>query len=190
MVGSNGIEPSTKYLYIFLRKYISFRLASFLFALQTRFLRLLWWAQMDSNHRRIFIYFLAKIYMRSSRFVPFRPANSFPSFALVGSNGLEPSTSRLSGVCSNQLSYEPVSRKAFFTLVVEINGFEPLTPCLQGRCSSQLSYTPTPLFLSGFNLSLLSFLSLLALPFRFRSFPVRLTFKLLRFYPEHSLYVY
>ena len=26
---------------------------------------------------------------------------------LVGSNGLEPSTSRLSGVCSNQLSYEP-----------------------------------------------------------------------------------
>ena len=25
-----------------------------------------------------------------------------------GSNGLEPSTSRLSGVCSNQLSYEPV----------------------------------------------------------------------------------
>ena len=32
-----------------------------------------------------------------------------PQFALlVGSNGLEPSTSRLSGVCSNQLSYEPI----------------------------------------------------------------------------------
>ena len=27
---------------------------------------------------------------------------------MVGTNGLEPSTSRLSGVCSNQLSYEPV----------------------------------------------------------------------------------
>ena len=27
---------------------------------------------------------------------------------VVGSNGLEPSTSRLSGVCSNQLSYEPI----------------------------------------------------------------------------------
>ena len=27
---------------------------------------------------------------------------------LVGSSGLEPPTSRLSGVCSNQLSYEPV----------------------------------------------------------------------------------
>ena len=29
--------------------------------------------------------------------------------ALVGSNGLEPSTSRLSGVRSNHLSYEPIS---------------------------------------------------------------------------------
>ena len=46
---------------------------------------------------------------------------------LVGSNGLEPSTSRLSGVCSNQLSYEPA--------LVEMSGIEPLTPCLQGRCS-------------------------------------------------------
>ena len=27
---------------------------------------------------------------------------------VVGSSGLEPPTSRLSGVCSNQLSYEPV----------------------------------------------------------------------------------
>ena len=47
---------------------------------------------------------------------------------LVGSNGLGPSTSRLSGVCSNQLSYEPI--------LVEISGIEPLTPCLQGRCST------------------------------------------------------
>ena len=30
-------------------------------------------------------------------------------FLLVGSSGLEPPTSRLSGVCSNQLSYEPIS---------------------------------------------------------------------------------
>ena len=47
---------------------------------------------------------------------------------VVGSNGLEPSTSRLSGVCSNQLSYEPI--------LVEVIGFEPMTPCLQGRCST------------------------------------------------------
>ena len=48
--------------------------------------------------------------------------------SLVGSNGLGPSTSRLSGVCSNQMSYEPV--------LVEVIGFEPMTPCLQGRCST------------------------------------------------------
>ena len=51
----------------------------------------------------------------------------FP-LAVVGSNGLGPSTSRLSGVCSNQLSYEP--------MLVEVIGFEPMTPCLQGRCST------------------------------------------------------
>ena len=53
---------------------------------------------------------------------------------VVGSNGLEPSTSRLSGVCSNQLSYEPV--------MVEVSGFEPLTPCLQGRCSTSWAIPP------------------------------------------------
>ena len=50
---------------------------------------------------------------------------------LVGSSGLEPPTSRLSGVCSNQLSYEPI--------VVEDKRVELLTSCLQGRRSSQLS---------------------------------------------------
>ena len=47
---------------------------------------------------------------------------------LVGSNGLEPSTSRLSGVRSNHLSYEPSS-------VVEMRRIELLTSCLQGRRS-------------------------------------------------------
>ena len=56
------------------------------------------------------------------------PARFFPRITLVGSNGLGPSTSRLSGVCSNQLSYEPI--------LVEVIGFEPMTPCLQGRCST------------------------------------------------------
>ena len=62
------------------------------------------------------------------------------SRCLVGSSGLEPPTSRLSGVRSNQLSYEP----AFLTRstptpsfqMVEVNGFEPMTPCLQSRCST------------------------------------------------------
>ena len=37
----------------------------------------------------------------------FHPAHLF-KMSLVGSNGLEPSTSRLSGVRSNHLSYEPL----------------------------------------------------------------------------------
>ena len=48
-------------------------------------------------------------------------------FDVVGPNGLEPSTLRLSVVRSNQLSYGPI--------MVEISGIEPLTPCLQSRCS-------------------------------------------------------
>ena len=65
------------------------------------------------------------------------------SLLLVGSNGFEPSTSRLSGARSNQLSYEPILVAVLYhsfpsldlSQVVEMKGFEPLTPCLQGRCS-------------------------------------------------------
>ena len=35
------------------------------------------------------------------------------AFRLMGLNGLEPSTSRLSGVRSNQLSYKPISFSAY-----------------------------------------------------------------------------
>ena len=65
--------------------------------------------------------------LRNQVFLIFRPLSFFQRI-VVGSNGLGPSTSRLSGVCSNQLSYEPV--------LVEVIGFEPMTPCLQGRCST------------------------------------------------------
>ena len=58
---------------------------------------------------------------------------------LVGSSGLEPPTSRLSGVCSNLLSYKPVLTAE---AVVEISGFEPLTPCLQSRCSTNWAIPP------------------------------------------------
>ena len=51
---------------------------------------------------------------------------------MVGSSGLEPPTSRLSGVCSNQLSYEPKRRGK----LVEINGLEPLASCVQSRRST------------------------------------------------------
>ena len=62
-------------------------------------------------------------------------------WSLVGSSGLAPPTSRLSGARSNHLSYEPifVSRTGpfvrFLFSLVEMKGIEPLTPCLQGRCS-------------------------------------------------------
>ena len=54
---------------------------------------------------------------------------------MVGSNGLGPSTSRLSGVCSNQLSYEPRYG----------GGKRDRTddPLLAGQVLYQLSYTPT-----------------------------------------------
>ena len=47
-------------------------------------------------------------------------------FQVMGLSGLEPPTSRLSGVRSNQLSYEPS---------VENTRFELVTSCLQGRRS-------------------------------------------------------
>ena len=50
------------------------------------------------------------------------------TFSVVGSNGLEPSTSRLSGVRSNHLSYAPI-------FLVEMRRIELLTLCVQGRCS-------------------------------------------------------
>ena len=53
---------------------------------------------------------------------------------MVGSNGIEPSTSRLSGVRSNHLSYEPISGGD-----KEIRTLDPL---LARQVLSQLSYTP------------------------------------------------
>ena len=71
---------------------------------------------------------------------------------LVGLDGLEPSTSRLSGVRSNHLSYRPVlsfGRAVFLFLtaprslsMVEMRGIEPLTPCLQSRCSPSWATPP------------------------------------------------
>ncbi len=56
---------------------------------------------------------------------------------MVGPSGLEPPTSRLSGVRSNQLSYGPI------IYMVGKTGFEPATPWSQTRCSTKLSHFPT-----------------------------------------------
>ena len=73
-----------------------------------------------------------------------------PDSGLVGLDGLEPSTSRLSGARSSHLSYRPVFLSGFsvrpslkvLPLMVEMKGFEPLTPCLQGRCSPNWATPP------------------------------------------------
>ena len=64
---------------------------------------------------------------------------------LVGSSGLEPPTSRLSGVRSNHLSYEPIY------LPLRVSGGDERDrtddPLLAKQVLSQLSYTPRFLLL-------------------------------------------
>ena len=67
---------------------------------------------------------------------------------LVGLDGLEPSTSRLSGVRSNHLSYRPLFSAAFkfdsgqLSLSGGDDGNRTHDPLLAGQVLSQLSYTP------------------------------------------------
>ena len=85
---------------------------------------------------------------REARPLSFRPFALFQ--VLVGLDGLEPSTSRLSGARSSHLSYRPVSSSGFFQFV-HLQGFHldggdegnrTLDPLLAGQVLSQLSYTP------------------------------------------------
>ena len=57
----------------------------------------------------------------------------------MGSSGLEPPTSRLSGVRSNQLSYKPILKSFDFSGDEEIRTLDPL---LARQVLSQLSYAP------------------------------------------------
>ena len=57
----------------------------------------------------------------------------------MGLSGLEPPTSRLSGVRSNQLSYKPLFFISFSSGDGEIRTHDPL---LARQVLSQLSYTP------------------------------------------------
>ena len=60
----------------------------------------------------------------------------------MGSSGLEPPTSRLSGARSNLLSYEPLVREVWGRLSTGDDGIRTHDPLLAGQVLSQLSYTP------------------------------------------------
>ena len=67
--------------------------------------------------------------------------------SMVGTSGLEPPTSRLSGVRSNHLSYEPIVFRSAAVLVLPLplGGDEEVRtpdPLLARQVLSQLSYTP------------------------------------------------
>ena len=63
----------------------------------------------------------------------------------MGSSGLEPPTSRLSGVRSNLLSYEPRLELFNYGIFIPSGDGEirTLDPLLARQVLSQLSYTPT-----------------------------------------------
>ena len=73
--------------------------------------------------------------------VPFDASCFHKCKALVGLSGLEPPTSRLSGGCSNQLSYKPVDLPAVSDSGGD-DGIRTHDPLLAGQVLSQLSYTP------------------------------------------------
>ena len=77
--------------------------------------------------------------------IPMMSAASLFSFqgTLVGSSGVEPPTSRLSGARSNHLSYEPIP---WFSFTQELPGGDEqartVDPLLAKQVLCQLSYTP------------------------------------------------
>ena len=93
---------------------------------------------------------------------------------LLGSSGLEPPTSRLSGARSNLLSYEPVdsvhlhgshllklcrgviTRFLYRSFPIGDDGIRTHDPLLAGQVLSQLSYTPIWFRGSSFSLNELS----------------------------------
>ena len=81
-----------------------------------------------------------------SRVSPLKAFSFATLVAMVGTSGLEPPTSRLSGARSNHLSYAPLWLTGYSLfhqcLLVEMMGFEPMTPCLQGRCSPNWATPP------------------------------------------------
>ena len=89
---------------------------------------------MDSNHAPTYRDLISSIQTARSSF------HAHLRFALVGSSGLEPPTSRLSGARSNHLSYEPVYHDC-----LSFGGDKrarTADPLLAKQVLSRLSYTP------------------------------------------------
>ena len=68
------------------------------------------------------------------------------SRCLVGSSGVEPPTSCLSGMRSNLLSYEPIPRTEPSLWSGGDDGIRTHDPLLAGQVLSQLSYPPSRVF--------------------------------------------
>ena len=79
--------------------------------------------------------------LSSAEGLPYEPKWAFPlpRDYPMGLSGLEPPTSRLSGVRSNQLSYKPILKSFDFSGDEEIRTLDPL---LARQVLSQLSYIP------------------------------------------------
>ena len=120
MVGQNGLEPSTSRLSVVCSSQLSYWPIIAFFTSYSN-----WWRLAGSNRwppackagalpaelnpRGLKLYVIVNSEEVTYSFF------SIPSYfkEVVGQNGLEPSTSRLSVVCSSQLSYWPII--AFFT---------------------------------------------------------------------------
>ena len=77
----------------------------------------------------------------------------------MGLSGLEPPTSRLSGVRSNRLSYKPIFVSHSFECLTNGDGeIRTLDPLLARQVLSQLSYTPMDAGLPSFEAIPYSFL--------------------------------
>ena len=94
-------------------------------------------AQSDSSSNQAYHYLLHILSFLYPVFKVLKPVPDFSSLTsllglsltsfdvklMVGSNGLEPSTSRLSGVRSNHLSYEPISVAFPVAIQPPVRGF-------------------------------------------------------------------
>ena len=92
-----------------------------------------------------FVYSLSGLGLSEPFPISLRLWMNFTCFSLlgVGLSGLEPPTSRLSGVRSNQLSYKPVFVSHSFECLTNGDGeIRTLDPLLARQVLSQLSYTP------------------------------------------------